>query len=242
MKPELAGKRAVFDLDKTLVEYTFEPAVLDFARSLGEMVGEEIDGQGLMREWHYIFNDFRPLLMVNPIVTTVTATVLMERHGLDQRSREGRELLYNLNRTVYNTPAAGMRLCPGALPAVRAAHANYPDSLIGTIAREGWTKRVKLARTELIEYFSNGNVHCFDVNYPKAGQWSEMLSKYGLLAEELYVVGDNLHADILPMLALGVPFGFWVNNGVLSEAEFARVEVPEGVIKLRVIGDLVEHF
>lgn len=242
MKAELSEKTAIFDLDMTLVEYTFAPAVFKFADKLAEMTGSEIDKEEFHKEWRQIFEDFRPLMVVNPIVTTITAQILMERHGIELTSNEGKRMLYDLNKAIYNTPSEDMKLCPGAIEAVEMTQENCKNSLIGTIGRGGWTKRVKLPRTGLSEYFPDENVFCFNVNAPKSGQWVEMLGHYNLTPDDVFVVGDDLHADILPMIGIGVLTAFWVNNGKMNEAEFWATAVPDGVIKISTTGELAKYF
>jgi hypothetical protein len=76
----------------------------------------------------------------------------------------------------------------------------------------------------------------------KAKQWAGMLEERKIDPRDAFVVGDDLRADILPMLELGIGAAIWVNNGKLPEDVFWAYEVPRGVRKISTVGELVKFF
>lgn len=237
MKSELSGLTAVFDLDGTLVADCFPTEVKRLSQSISKAIGVEINPDEFLKTWKERMKHLMAVHEVDPVISSMACGELLEKYGLNCRDGEGKRIFLDFLKILYNDPIVA--LCEGAIPAIEAAGEGDRQVLIGTIAKKGWTDR-KLVRSGLKQFFTNGNVFCFDIHVHKKFQWESFLSHYGLSAEEMFIVGDTYAADIEPLLALGVKRAFWVNNGKISDEEFLSREAPETVTKLLTVGELAD--
>lgn len=243
----------VWDFDSTLIDTTslFKQAIADASGLL--LFGEDwcnIQAQGesekleqargLVEFMNEAIWGLRPEFGVNPAIMRVAVHITAKREGLnlrDQRINLAMERIDNLyGRDV---PV----VFEGAKEAVALINATGRKSILMTHAEENWT-RVKLAGAGFVGAFEQ--VVCFSVDQPKSGQWGEQFEKLSIKPEELLVIGDNLAADIEPVVVLGAR-AIWVTNEKLKVfgAEVTKEDVmekrglKERIIEVSRVGEVI---
>jgi putative hydrolase of the HAD superfamily len=98
----------------------------------------------------------------------------------------------------------------------------------------------KIERSGLKEYFSAVEI----VAEKDAGTYSAMASKYGLVSDFTWMVGNSPKSDINPALAAGlnavfVPHG---NTWILEHDELAPADPPRRLLVVDKFADLQKHF
>ena len=95
--------------------------------------------------------------------------------------------------------------------------------ILYTHAGEEWTWR-KITETEIGSLLDE--VVCMDVNRHKRDQWEGWLMERGIDPNEFLMIGDNLHEEVLPILALGGRAIFVDYSGNFGDI-YERLNAPQ---------------
>ncbi len=230
-------KVALIDLDDTLLRThaifeQFTTAVID---SIVKEAGPQIDSQEVRQIWDECLSAAYSEHHVNPAnLWPETLTRVYSQLDLNPDRDEICTHLQILDQIYCTVP----KLHEEALELLESLRAKGLQIAIVSHGNELWTKW-KISESGLAQYIDH--VHTVDPAKPKdAADWILTLTELSLSPWVSIAIGDSVHGDIRAAIEAGIPASQVVLVRREGWREYGEGEIPEGVIVVRELEEILE--